>query len=459
MDKDLKQLLEDAEKQKLIDYLLNLAENNDWIRNELYMTIGKPQPELEMEYVKNLINESIRTNTVRGSIGYRGCDNICIVLDKCTAVGEKYYNIGDMRIALDIISYVLGRAVGLCTRADSSSGMLVISIEQCLENIRKICVPGSDDSYNCNYLIKLASKKVFTNYDDAAVQLFIIASQLVTAKNADKLKDAFEKLMNQTYDGGKYLKDSQIEIEYNIIKKLNGEQDALSYAYKNLDMDNMREAVVYAAIQAKNYKEAEKLCIEAGNMNTGIRKYRDRNKWHEILFGLYRETGDTNKQAETAKQLIFRGDRKYYDELKNLYMQSGEWEEKYPQLRAELKEKLPCPMYAVILQEEKEWRLLLELMNSESSLVETYAECVAPYYPEQVYNLYSNIILSKAAEATGRRGYKYICRMILKLADMGGTAMALDVVNRLRSTYPRRSSLMDELDKTELKINRTKNGK
>lgn len=459
MDMDLKQLLEDAERQKLIDYLLNLAENNDLIRNEIYMTIGNPQPELEMEYIKNVINESIRTNTDRGSIGYRGCDNICIVFDECIAVGEKHYKAGNLRIALDIVSYVLGRAVGICTRADSSSGMLVDSIEQCIETIRKICVPGSDDSYNCNYLIKLASRKVFTNYDDAAVELFIIASQLVTEKSADKLKKAFEKLMNQTYDGGKYLKDSRAEIEYNIIKKLNGEQEAVSFAYKNLDMDNMREIVVSAAIQEKNYQEAEKLCIEAVNRNTNTWQYHGRNKWNEILFDLYRETGDVNKQAETAKQLIFRGATSYYDKLKNLYIESGKWEEKYPQLIAELREKLPSHVYAVILQNEKEWQRLLELMNKDSSLVETYAECVAPYYPEQAYNLYSKKILSKATEATDRKGYKYICRMILKLADMGGITIALDVMNKLRSTYPKRSSLKDELDKTESKINHTQKGK
>lgn len=454
MDMDLKQLLEDAEKQKLIDYLLRLAENNDLIRNELYMTIGNPQPELEMDYIKNVINESIRTNTDRGSIGYRGCDNICIVFDECTAVGEKHYKAGNLRIALDIVSYVLGRAVGICTRADSSSGMLVDSIEQCLEVIRKICAPGNDDSYNCNYLIKLASRKVFVNYDNAAVQLFIIASQLVTEKSADKLKKAFEKFMNQAYDGGKYLKDSRAEIEYNIIKRLNGEQEAVSFAYKNLDMDNMRESVVSAALKSKNYQEAEKLCIEAVNKNANAWQYRKRNKWNEILFDLYRETGDVNKQADTAKHLIFLGDASYYDKLKNLYMESGEWEEKYPQLIAALREKLPSHMYAVILQNEREWMLLLELMNEDSSLVETYAECVAPHYPEQVYNLYSNKILLKAAEATDRKGYQYICRMILKLADMGGKAMALDIINRLHSAYPRRSSLKDELHKTETKINR-----
>ncbi len=454
MSVEIKSLLENTDKSKLINYLIRLADRDESIKSELLMEFGEPDEELEMELIMESINRAIREGSNRGYIDYRGCNHVCAVFDECTSRGEICYDAGGIDIALDIYAYVLRRAAGISSRADSSSGALTDSINRCIADIAKLCAEVQDENKYCNYLIKLASKKVFLEFDDIAVALFEIASHMVNVKSAVKLRNAFAKLIDQTRYGIEYLKDRQTEIEYNIIEKLEGKQAAISFAYKNIDIDNLRKTVVSYAMEMKDYYEAERLCVEASE------KYHNNHilvkTWLVQLFELYSITGETDKLEAAAKALIYDGKTSYYYKLKEEYIRLGIWEQKYPVILGELKEKLMRHLYAEILKSEHEWVLLFELLKQDNSLIEQCAEVLAPYYPKEIFRMYSEMILHRATDVNDRRGYRWICGSIEKLSKLGGTAEATNVINSLREKYPRRAALIDELGKTEAKIIRDK---
>ena len=68
-------------------------------------------------------------------------------------------------------------------------------------------------------------------------------------------------------------------------------------------------------------------------------------------------------------------------------------------------------------------------------------------YPVEVYNLCAEKIKSECSIAKNRREYRYVCKLIAQLKKWGGKAEANDLIQYLMEKYPRRSALLDELEK------------
>lgn len=119
-----------------------------------------------LEIAKMTISASIKCNTIRGYIGWRSCDNICMdmhdVLDMC----EDAFKLGKYTDVLEVGNYVLVSGVKLASHADSSSGMLtdVIMcafelIELCTQTIAKQDILMRTRALSL--IIKESKKKVF----------------------------------------------------------------------------------------------------------------------------------------------------------------------------------------------------------------------------------------------------------------------------------------------------------
>lgn len=59
---------------------------------------------------------------------------------------------------------------------------------------------------------------------------------------------------------------------------------------------------------------------------------------------------------------------------------------------------------------------------------------------------------AKCAEATDRRLYKKACKDLLQLIKRKGNITAKVLVEEFKTTYPRRTALLDELQKVEKKL-------
>lgn len=73
-------------------------------------------------------------------------------------------------------------------------------------------------------------------------------------------------------------------------------------------------------------------------------------------------------------------------------------------------------------------------------------------YPNEIYELCANYIREQCAQATDRRLYKKVCKDLLQLIKWKGNATAKLLVDEFKATYPRRSALLDELQKVEKKL-------
>ena len=262
-----------------------------------------------LEVAKMTISTSIKCNTVRGFIGWHSCDNICMdmhdVLDMC----EDAFKRERYQESLEADTYVLVSGVKLASCADSSSGMLTDVIMRAFElidlstqTIAKL--DAAMRKHALSLIIKEAKKKAFDGWDSWRYELLEKAVCLCDEKLAaklEKLLDIFLEDIENDYMP-EYKRQEDTILRYKLHRHLKGADAVKDELYANLYIREMCIIAVKDATDARNYNEAEKLCLEQIKKEDG-RFYRNTPEdWNNILFDVYMQSGITDKQIEQAKK-------------------------------------------------------------------------------------------------------------------------------------------------------------
>ena len=360
-----------------------------------------------LEVAKMTISTSIKCNTVRGFIGWHSCDNICMdmhdVLDMC----EDAFKRERYQESLEADTYVLVSGVKLASCADSSSGMLTDVIMRAFElidlstqTIAKL--DAAMRKHALSLIIKEAKKKAFDGWDSWRYELLEKAVCLCDEKLAaklEKLLDIFLEDIENDYMP-EYKRQEDTILRYKLHRHLKGADAVKDELYANLYIREM--------------------CII--------------------------------KQIEQAKKILLLGNEGFWDVLKRLYQSQGIWESQKPILLKELKQCKYSVCYRSVLVKENEKKLLLEAVTENPYNLFYYAQFLVMDYPNEIYELCANYIREQCAQATDRRLYKKVCKDLLQLIKWKGNATAKLLVDEFKATYPRRSALLDELQKVEKKL-------
>lgn len=411
-----------------------------------------------LEIAKMTISASIKCNTIRGYIGWRSCDNICMdmhdVLDMC----EDAFKLGKYTDVLEVGNYVLVSGVKLASHADSSSGMLT-DVIMCAFELIELCtqtIAKQDISMRTRALsliIKESKKKVFEGWTSWRYELLEKAICLCDVKMAAKLEKVLDVFLENDEDEfmSEYNKQEDAILRYKLHRHLNGANAVQDELYANLHINELRMIAVRDALEKNDYFEAERLCLE--RVKKEGRYYRNSpDDWNNILFDVYFESGQVEKQIEQARKILFFGNEEYWDVLKRLYQSQNVWDIQKPILFEELKNSKYTVCYRSVLIEEDEKELLLNAVSENPYDLFYYAQFLVKDYPEEIYALCANAIREKCSQATDRRLYKKVCKDLLQLIKWKGDATAKALVEEFKVIYSRRPALLDELQKVEKKL-------
>lgn len=242
--------------------------------------------------------------------------------------------------------------------------------------------------------------------------------------------------------------DLDFYLEY--IRTYKGETEYVNYLSSHLGIDRARFLMVRYDLEHGEFEKAEILCME--RLKNEQYPY-SRRQWREQLYEVYEAAGNTGKAAKTAKQLLLDGDGKYYDILKNLLVQTETWEEAYEPLMNELLQKLTDHLLFDILLKEKEYRILLDRIETTSgNAIFQYGPKIAEEFPEEVAMIYRAKIGELAEQASDRKSYQEICRHMKELAKFSGTESLRGMIADFRIRYKRRPAFMEELTKVEREL-------
>jgi hypothetical protein len=162
-------------------------------------------------------------------------------------------------------------------------------------------------------------------------------------------------------------------IHLDIIRKMDGQKAVDKFVAENLQTPKIREIAFDKAIAYKNFKECERLCIEALPLYEG---HYGISPWLYKLFAVYDAMKNEAKMAETAESILLKGDMAYYDKLKFLLKTLNTWDTSYTELLGKCEAVLSYSQYMEILAKENEYVLLLEQVKKHPEL--SYPEIISP---------------------------------------------------------------------------------
>jgi len=454
----LKKLVEQAEKEQLAALVLGHCWEDMRFQSQVLSELGDGG-EQELESIKELVSETIRANTYRGTINKDGCNNICADLDDALDKARRRVQQGQWGRALDITRFVLLTSMKLAEEADSSSGSLGYTIEAALETVGLaadgLAESGEDRSEWVKGLLETAQDPVFDDWAPWRYDLLRRTAVLADSENEEEFYDTLAHLSDRRWeafeDAPRYDEQDRL-IRYYVIRYAHGLREGRAYLKRNLAADEFRLILVREYMDEGDYADAECLCRERIETEAPEKPWSRPSQWQYLLYEIYQDWGQREEQVKQARKLALMGDWDFYQTTKELLTENGRWTEEYPGFLAELKTARPVREYMEILARENEADLLMEQVRYYRDEVFHYGALLAPQYGKEVYGLCSGAIREVSKRLQNRKDYKRVCELLQLLVNFGGTVEAKTLIGELRQVYPRRLALRDELERVERKI-------
>lgn len=402
--------------------------------------------------IKERIATTIRRNSDRGFLHYRGCDQVCMEM---VAILEEAERVQDQKLAFDIYILVLLRMMKIISYADTSSGMATDVIQACMADVEALCQAAAEmhRKYFFDTIIKTVKNKDFQGWPGDAYGLLKSAVYFVCEKKqAQKIIDVFP-LLGTLYDDKPY--PDQLLITLSIRERLEGAEPADQYMMEHIAVPEVRMLAVEKAFAAKHYLRVETLCREAikGNIRG---HYGRRSPWAYYLERLYTQTARQEKLLEIVQFILFQRDTSYFQKLKDMYVAQNVWEERREPLWQELSKALAPHEFAALLAEEGEVYKLLDVVKLHPTYVFHYGKQLAGSFPAETYAIFETCIVEEAQAATDRRKYRQVCRMIKDFAAAGAKGKAIELIDCLVTMFPRRPAMLEELAVAKNKLEKHK---
>jgi hypothetical protein len=276
--------------------------------------------------------------------------------------------------------------------------------------------------------------------------LLAICSDLVTSSQE---RGQLEKVLDTLTHSSHYDQELVVLLRHDLIRKFEGEQAAAEFLYHNRHFSRCREILLQEAMRMKQYTMAEELALEGEQQNHNLPGLV--RQWKERRFAIYELCKDTDKLRIVAHELAIQGDFTYYRKLKASY-EPKEWEQVYPELHQALAlhSGYYANTYSAALIEEREFAKLLTYVQKEPRRILDFYRQLLPLYQEQVYELFRQLIIAGAANASSRPHYKNVCSQLRLLIKIGGKKIAADLVEQLLRQNPRKPAFRQELQAVKI---------
>jgi hypothetical protein len=391
-----------------------------------------------------------------GYIEYRNArllaDMVAPIIDGGTLALES----GDVQKAMFVAMAALEELTEAINRADDSGGHIGSLIYEADDILCKLSEADIDDAFHTelfNTLVDTYEKGDMKDWDWHR-NLLDYAINMVSS---DKEKERITTLLADIKPSGEHwdydYRYAQTQM-LALLRKTASEQEAVEYMFNNSGNSEFREELINRAMSSEDYATARRLAEE------GIKcDMKDApglvDDWQHYLFDIYSKTGEAEKALDLCTYFIVtsRGRHhplQYYYDIAKSMVPADDWTGYYDSLILKVKGKDRWPDYERLVQlyvMEKQWDKYLDLLISTPSLqnIERAESHLGKIYPQELATLYNDGILDLMKSSMGRSAYQEACRYIRRMKKLGCADMAEQLITKLRTLYPSRRALMEEL--------------
>jgi|GEM_PF-127837 len=447
-----------AEANRVVCYSMNLLRKKE---QQLGMDAKSSEFKAAMSAVRERIAVVKRRERRDGYIDYYGCRNICHEFQGILEEIHKAVVRGHYVYAYSVAVLVQINLAKLANTADDSAGGITDTRSYVDELLEKVCEAVKYESPDARYIFLQSAKdsgnKAFDGWTEFAYNILKKTARLAEEDTEQKMYAALDELLAKSKDSySRWYLEHDALVRLEIIKATHGEIDAETFIEENIQYSGIRKIAIQNAIGKDDFGLAEKLCLEKVANEAARHEWSRPCEWRYLLYEIYDKEGNVQKKIETARDLLFGFDLKYYAVLKELLIGQDLWEQEYDGLLSGLSNSLPQHMYMDILSKENEVAKLLDEVRKHPASVFTYGKQLSGEFLQEVCDICAHEIYQQANEAKDRKKYKKVCGNIKSLFDYGGVSEAEAIVADLTEKFLRRAAFVDELKSLSQKFIKTK---
>lgn len=453
----IRELLETYSKEKLLDILLEIVEENGAVRERFLKEIERKEAlQLDEREVLTNYNEKIDKLFLEyEELEEQGIEDY----ENGYSYGRNYWeeyddDYVDTDELKDRISETLNDVDGLLNNFEC----LKISIKL-LEGIDKLNKLTETTSYHEVWEIvidyfkeKLASvenlsitsrQEIFNRINKLNVKVsnrYEIAVDIDMLVQFCDLPGAKQVLLSKLNFISELYYDESInnrtaELIYKIYKKTNDEKGLVQSLKTLLRYESIRDIYISKLERNNNIEnilEATKPWSENG-------KYR--KKWLEYRLQIFKKLDNNADQKKTLERLVLLGEFSYYDELKNIH--KDDFDKYYQKLLKKSKKKKE--IWCGIIVRECDAGEMLSYLREYPNEISEYASIIKNVYLEEAKNMYMDYIFEMSEPVADRNHYRNICKYIVKYKNLFGLEDGIALIDYLDDKYKRRYSFRHKL--------------
>jgi len=287
----------------------------------------------------------------------------------------------------------------------------------------------------------------------AKTEFFCGFQRIIKKLKASVDTDAFiikqDEMLNNVKDKSSSEAEKILRQKIYYYRCLSQDKKAWAVMEDNIQIKSFCLKVVKKKINKNMFPEAKELInnyIENQNKNTD--NYSD-NTWNLLLLDIAQKENDYPAIRELLNKIInINFEEKYYKAYKEMF-DPEEWHiEREKLLQHYCNEEYFNKSVAGLLKAENDKEYLKRNIDKFLSLdrLDNYFKCISPDYDIDVRKMYKKILAFYTENFTGKHFYEHILLLLKRLSGYkNGEKTALDIINKFRITYAKRTLMMEVL--------------
>ena len=445
------ELLEIISHDELKLFIVEQAATNRSFRNLFLSSFAQFNPDETKELYSDQVRATLNMATNRhGFIEWSAVGMVTHSISTLLNTAEKQVENRNYNTAFLICTAIMEEVSDLLEVSDDSDGEMYGMVETAYDLLWTIAqdpLPEEIRKQMFNYCCTSFEKGIYSDWDWHIGILSLAESLLQTEEEMEAIFKVIDKTQKSEYTTEKAQK-----IKYNIVLKFEGESAADQYVEQNITNPDLRRKAIQKAMLKANYDRA--VAIAQDGVNYDSKKLGLVWEWYNWLLKIAQAQHDTEKIIEYARLLFidnFRKEQDYFQILKD-YVKPEEWKEFIETVIQDIRNESRWPntnLIADIFIKEEWWDRLLELVKENPTLrtIEKYEKYLAKDFSAEVVALYTKGITEYMRDNMGRNHYQEACRYIRRIINLGARDKAYELILHLKSEYPKRKALMEELSK------------
>lgn len=404
----------------------------------------------------------------RGYIDWRGTKELGETAEDMLEDAESAFEYGNYRQCMDIAIPVMIHMCHALDNADDSNGDIGDPIRMSFDLLMRIACSDDLDSATRNDLMKFCfeafKNNTFGSYD-WHLGMMEIALQLADSRKA---ADAIIELLNEKCPAVSdhdrdyhkcYLHEHAMSLILSLMKQYYSCEETRAFRNEHLEFKAFREEAIRVAIADGSYDEAKRLALDGIELDS-----KDKpglvSLWQNCLLHIAVLQNDTASIIKYAEMLWLEGYPFYqHEDGETVYdyyslLRETVGEKAWPQYIEAFAHRLRkgsswfSDSYADLCIKEKWWDKLLDYVaeQHDARYIKAYEKYLKAAYRDRLIELYRDCVYQRLEKGVGRNIYQEICSYLRHMKKLGRKDVVSETIADLRSKYPRRPALLDELD-------------